>query len=197
MIVTPAGVSPAPPRPISRFTRAANSRPLMTVFLAFRVSRYRSIASFQTPGSLRASAMRVLMAKVLLPFGCPQSYHSRQGRRAGRAPRRRTCFAVLSHHRTFQLIGSPPVCWRLDSFQFRRSEPRPRRSPGIGAASLVGPFPPGPPFFGAIPSGPAGQTACREVPQWPCKMAYGQHQRGQLPRAALLFAGSALNSDSR
>jgi hypothetical protein len=81
------------------------------------------------------------------------------GRRAGRAPRRRTCFAVLSHHRTFQLIGSPPVCWRLDSFQFRRSEPRPRRSPGIGAASLVGPFPPpGHPFFGAIPSGPAGQT---------------------------------------
>ena len=37
----------------------------------------------------------------------------------------------------------------------------------------------------------------REVPQWRCKMAYGQHQRGQLPRAALLYSlGSALNSGS-
>jgi hypothetical protein len=36
----------------------------MTVFLPLRVSRDRSIASFQTFGSLRASAMRALIAKV-------------------------------------------------------------------------------------------------------------------------------------
>ena len=137
--------------------------------------------------------MRALITKVLLPFGRPPELPlTPEGKGAGRAPRRRTCFcffAVLSHHRTLQLIGSPPFAGasthssppqRGEASQIARYRCSFTSRAVLPRASIL----PGNTFW------PRARNATgREVPQWPCKMAYGQHQRGQLPRAALLFAG--------
>ena len=55
MIVTPPTRS-SEPRPISRLTRAANSRVWTTVLRCFKLSRRRRIASFRVASSVRASA---------------------------------------------------------------------------------------------------------------------------------------------
>lgn len=55
MIVTPPTRS-SEPRPISRSTRAANSRVWTTVLRCFKLSRRRRIASFRVASSVRASA---------------------------------------------------------------------------------------------------------------------------------------------